>query len=183
MTEPQWEPTAAGIEAARITDFARFAGRPADYPALWRWSADEPAAFWGALWRYFELGEIPGAVLANSDMPGAQWFPGATLNYVDQIARQARTDRPAILCISEDAPDTELSWAELLGRTAAFAATLRGLGVGPATGSSAICPISPKRSSRSWRRPVSARSGVPAARTTRPRRRWTGSVSSNRRCW
>ncbi|MCV7253937.1 acetoacetate--CoA ligase [Mycobacterium hackensackense] len=131
MTEPQWEPTAAGVEAARITDFARFAGRPADYPALWRWSVDEPAAFWGALWRYFELGEIPGAVLANSDMPGAQWFPGATLNYVDQIARQARTDRPAILCISEDAPDTELSWAELLGRTAAFAATLRGLGVGP----------------------------------------------------
>lgn len=131
MTEPQWEPTAAGIEAARITDFARFAGRPADYPALWRWSVDEPDAFWGALWRYFELGEIPGAVLANSDMPGAQWFPGATLNYVDQIARQARTDRPAILCISEDAPDTELSWAELLGRTAAFAATLRGLGVGP----------------------------------------------------
>lgn len=131
MTEPQWEPTAAGIEAARITDFARFAGRPADYPALWRWSVDEPDAFWGALWRYFELGEIPGAVLADSDMPGAQWFPGATLNYVDQIARQARTDRPAILCISEDAPDTELSWAELLGRTAAFAATLRGLGVGP----------------------------------------------------
>jgi acetoacetyl-CoA synthetase len=131
MTEPQWEPTAAGIEAARITDFARFAGRPAGYPALWRWSVDEPAAFWGALWRYFELGEIPGAVLESSDMPGAQWFPGATLNYVDQIARQARTDRPAILCISEDAPDTELSWAELLGRTAAFAATLRGLGVGP----------------------------------------------------
>lgn len=131
MTTPQWEPTPAGIEAARITDFARFAGRPRDYPALWQWSVDEPAEFWGTLWRYFGLGDIAGDVLASSDMPGAQWFPGTTVNYVDQIARQARTDRPAILCIGEGVPDTELSWTELLGRTAAFAATLRGLGVRP----------------------------------------------------
>ncbi len=131
MTTPQWEPTPAGIEAARITDFARFAGRPGDYPALWQWSVDEPAEFWGTLWRYFGLGDIAGDVLASSDMPGAQWFPGTTVNYVDQIARQARTDRPAILCIGEGVPDTELSWTELLGRTAAFAATLRGLGVRP----------------------------------------------------
>lgn len=131
MTTPQWEPTRAGIEAARIADFARFAGQPSDYPSLWRWSVDQPAAFWGALWRYFDLGEIAGEVLASTDMPGAQWFPGTMVNYVDQIARQARTDRPAIRCVSEDTPDTEVSWAELLGRTAAFASTLRDLGVRP----------------------------------------------------
>ena len=60
MTEPQWLPTAQDVEEARVTDFARFAGRPdSDYHALWRWSVDEPAAFWAALWEYFGLGDVP----------------------------------------------------------------------------------------------------------------------------
>ncbi|CAM3468311.1 acetoacetate--CoA ligase [Mycolicibacterium frederiksbergense] len=127
---PQWEPTAADVAEARVTDFARFAGAPAEYHALWQWSVDEPAAFWGALWEYFGLGEVPGEVLANTDMPGARWFPGARLNFVDQVVRQSRTDRPAILCAGEDTPTVELSWTELLSRTAGFAKSLTDLGVG-----------------------------------------------------
>ncbi|TQK29100.1 acetoacetate--CoA ligase [Arthrobacter sp. SLBN-53] len=129
--EPQWEPTAADIADAQVTAFARFAGQEGDYRDLWRWSVDEPEAFWGALWRYFDLGEIPGEVLADDSMPGAVWFPGVRLNYVDQIARQARTDRPAILSLGEDSAVTELSWGELLSRTASFADALVELGVRP----------------------------------------------------
>ncbi len=88
-----------------------------DYQSLWQWSVDDPAAFWGALWEYFELGDPPDRVLDNQEMPGARWFPGVRLNYVDQIVRNARTDRPAILHVSEDGQITELSWHELLGRT------------------------------------------------------------------
>ena len=97
--------------------------------SLWQWSVDDPAAFWGALWEYFELGDPPDRVLDNPEMPGARWFPGVRLNYVDQIVRNARTDRPAILHVSEDGQVAELSWHELLGRTAAFAQTLRSHGV------------------------------------------------------
>lgn len=129
--EPQWEPTADDIADAQVTAFARFAGQEGDYRDLWQWSVDEPEAFWGALWRYFDLGDIPGKVLADDSMPGAVWFPGVRLNYVDQIARQARTDRPAILSLGEGSAITELSWAELLSRTAAFANTLTELGVRP----------------------------------------------------
>ncbi|MGV9797879.1 acetoacetate--CoA ligase [Mycobacterium sp. NPDC003449] len=136
MTAPQWEPTHEGIESARVTDFARFvAARTGidlpDYATLWQWSVDDPAGFWAALWDYFELGDRPDEVLADLRMPGARWFPGAELNYVDQVRRNARTDRPAILSVAEGGAVTELSWAELLGRTAAFAETLRSLGVGP----------------------------------------------------
>jgi acetoacetyl-CoA synthetase len=131
---PQWEPTRRDIADARVTDFARFveqrAGKQvADYQALWQWSVDDPAVFWGALWEYFELGDVPDRVLDNTEMPGATWFPGVRVNYVDQIARNARTDRPAILNVSEDGETSELSWHELLGRTAAFAQTLRSHGV------------------------------------------------------
>jgi acetoacetyl-CoA synthetase len=131
---PQWQPTERDIADARVTDFARFVqqrtGAPiADYQSLWQWSVDDPAAFWGALWEYFELGDLPDRVLDNAEMPGARWFPGVRLNYVDQIVRNARTDRPAILHVSEDGQITELSWHELLGRTAAFARVLRSHGV------------------------------------------------------
>jgi acetoacetyl-CoA synthetase len=130
MTEPQWVPTDQDVADARVTDFARFVGKSgSDYKALWQWSVDDPAAFWVALWEYFELGDAPDVVLDNPQMPGARWFPGTRLNYVDQIARNARSDRPAILHVTEDGTDVEVSWAELLGRTAAFARRLQSLGV------------------------------------------------------
>ncbi len=131
---PQWQPTDRDIADARVTDFARFVQQRTgasmtDYQSLWRWSVDDPSAFWGALWEYFELGAPPDRVLDDAEMPGAQWFPGVRLNYVDQIVRNARTDRPAILHVSEDGEITEMSWRQLLGRTAAFAQTLRSHGV------------------------------------------------------
>ncbi|MDH6196305.1 acetoacetyl-CoA synthetase [Mycobacterium frederiksbergense] len=138
MTElaPQWEPTADGIESAQVTAFARYiesrSGISApDYQSLWQWSVDDPAAFWAALWDYFDLGERPEQVLSGDAMPGARWFAGSRLNYVDQVARHARTDRPAILTVAEGGAVTELPWSELLGRTASFANTLRSLGVRP----------------------------------------------------
>ena len=133
---PQWVPTDQDIADARITDFARFAERRTgsvfpDYSALWRWSVQDIEGFWTSVWDYFDVGERGHRVLENSEMPGARWFPGTTLNYVDQVARNARTDRPAIIYVSEGGPDREVSWNELLGRTAAFADTLRAAGVGP----------------------------------------------------
>ncbi|MBF6375568.1 acetoacetate--CoA ligase [Nocardia farcinica] len=134
--QPQWVPTEQDVAEARITDFARFAAARSgsaapDYRALWQWSVRDLPGFWRAVWDYFELGEVAGDVLATADMPGAQWFPGTRVNYVDQVVRQARTDRPAILAASEDAPVREVSWAELIDSTAAFARTLRSLGVRP----------------------------------------------------
>jgi acetoacetyl-CoA synthetase len=127
-TTPQWEPTERDIAEARVTDFARVVGKGPDYHSLWQWSVDEPGAFWAALWDYFDLGDRPQEVLASETMPGAVWFPGTRVNYVDQVVRHARTDRPAIIHVTEE-NTTEVSWSELLGRTAAFARKLRGLGV------------------------------------------------------
>ena len=134
MTEPQWVPTEQDVADARVTDFARFVGARtglpvADYHALWQWSVDDPAGFWATLWEYFALGDAPDVVLDSPQMPGARWFPGARLNYVDQVVRNSRTDRPAIVYVSEDGSTVELSWAELLGRTAAFARKLKSKGV------------------------------------------------------
>lgn len=134
--KPQWVPSDRDIADARVTDFARFAEQRTgatlpDYSALWQWSIADIDGFWSAVWDYFDVGSRGQTVLEHPEMPGARWFPGTTLNYVDQIVRNARSDRPTILYVSEDEPDREVSWAELLGRTAAFAEALRSVGVGP----------------------------------------------------
>ncbi len=134
--QPQWVPDESDVATARITQFARFVSERtgltfADYHALWQWSIEDLPGFWGALWEYFELGPAPERVLASTDMPGAQWFPGTRLNYVDQVARHANATSPAIVSAAEDGALTELSWTELLGQTAAFAQTLREHGVVP----------------------------------------------------
>ncbi|MEV6773793.1 acetoacetate--CoA ligase [Nocardia sp. NPDC051030] len=136
VTAAQWTPSESDIAAARITDFTRFVEQrfgidAPDYQALWEWSVDDIAGFWWAVWEYFDLGTIPAEVVTGNGMPGARWFPGAQLNYVDQVVRHARTDRPAIIAISEDTPPRELSWTEMLSRTAVLARSLRKLGVRP----------------------------------------------------
>ncbi len=75
----------------------------ADYHALWRWSVTELSDFWQSIWDFFDIQATtqPHAVLADARMPGAVWFPGATLNYAAHAFRHASADRPAILFQSE----------------------------------------------------------------------------------
>ncbi|MEU6585464.1 acetoacetate--CoA ligase [Nocardia sp. NPDC046763] len=134
--EPQWVPSDQDIAEAQVTSFALFVEKRTglslpDYRALWQWSVDDLPGFWGAIWDYFDLGERSDEVLAAAEMPGAQWFPGTALNYVQQVMRQVRDDRPAILSVDETGEITEISWAALIATVAAFARTLRALGVGP----------------------------------------------------
>ncbi|MGH8860225.1 MAG: hypothetical protein ACRDVG_03150, partial [Jatrophihabitantaceae bacterium] len=68
---PIWMPAPDDVARARITDFARFAGRRigrgfTDYDDLLRWSVADLAGFWGAIWDYFGVVAEDGghAVLA-----------------------------------------------------------------------------------------------------------------------
>ena len=135
--DPQWVPTESDVRDAVVTDFARFVARRHgvrvdDYRALWRWSVADPAAFWQDVWDYFEIRSAtdPGPALADAAMPGAVWFPGATLNYVDHVFRNARPGTPAILYAGEGATDISVGWDELRSAVAGLAATLREHGVG-----------------------------------------------------
>ena len=104
-----------------------------DYPALWQWSVDEPDAFWRVVAEYFDVKfhqpSEGGVALASREMPGARWFPGATLNYAEHVFTR-RGDAPAILFQGDDpARREEISGAELTRRTAAVARALRARGV------------------------------------------------------
>src|SRR5262249_13391265 len=138
MSEPgSWIPDAETLAAANLTRFLAWLaetgrGQFADYQELWAKSVADIDWFWDAVFTYFDVqaDSPPRAVLGNRSMPGAEWFPGATLNYATEVFRHATGERPALIVVGEDG-SSEWSWARLQRETAAFAAYLRGVGVKP----------------------------------------------------
>ena len=62
-------------------------------------------------------------------MPGAEWFPNASLNYAEHVFAGKDDAEVAILHASELRELGELSWGELREQVAAVAAGLRAIGV------------------------------------------------------
>ncbi len=98
---------------------------------LWLWSVEKLEDFWAAIWDYFQIQSSKPyqAVLVERKMPGAQWFPGAELNYTQHVFRNMTNERPALIFQSETQPMMEVSWEDLYRQVARVAATLRSLGV------------------------------------------------------
>ncbi|MFF3374117.1 acetoacetate--CoA ligase [Streptomyces sp. NPDC002680] len=130
--DPFTTPDPAAVAESNIMDFARHAGlHGSDYSALHRWSVADLEGFWGAVWAYFDIdADTPyERVLAEETMPGARWFPGATLNYAHHALRNLTADRPAIIALDETGSGYEVTGEELRAQVASVAATLRDLGV------------------------------------------------------
>ncbi|WP_181801691.1 acetoacetate--CoA ligase [Streptomyces shenzhenensis] len=136
---PFWTPDPESAGRSRIADFGRWAAEQRgveadlrDYTALHRWSVTDLEGFWGAVWEYFHIdADTPyERVLAEETMPGARWFPGATLNYAHHALRNLADDDPAIIALDETGSGYEVTGKRLRSQVASVAATLRDLGVG-----------------------------------------------------
>jgi acetoacetyl-CoA synthetase len=128
MREGQLLWTPPDPDATELSRFMRARGF-SSYDELWRWSVEDLEGFWGALWDWFEIDAPYERVLAGREMPGAEWFPGASLNYAERLFRGARPGEVAIVHASESKELAELSWDELADQVARCAAGLRRLGV------------------------------------------------------
>ena len=104
-----------------------------DYPGLWQWSVDRLEDFWESIWEYFEVQSSSPytQVLAKKTMPGAEWFPGARLNYAQHMLRKERQGQTALYFLSETTPLTSITWDELGGKVRILATQLRAMGVDP----------------------------------------------------
>lgn len=131
-----WEPPPERKEASTLAAYMRWLATNkqrtfSSYAALWAWSADDLDGFWGSIWEFFNVQSStpPEQVLARRTMPGAEWFPGASLNYAEHVFRNATPDHPAIMVTSEGQPMRTISWDELAHDVAAMATALREMGV------------------------------------------------------
>src|SRR5918997_2243975 len=105
-----WTPS--DPEATEMARFMKARGF-SEYDELWRWSVEDLEGFWAALWDWFEIGAAYDRVLGSRAMPGAEWFPGASVSYAEQVFRAARPAEVAIVHASESQPLAELTWEEL----------------------------------------------------------------------
>jgi acetoacetyl-CoA synthetase len=126
-----WEPSAERVARATLTRFAEHVGRgDASYDELWRWSVDDLEGFWAAIWEFFGVEGTYDRVLGSREMPGAEWFPGARVNFARQVFAGKPDDRVAIRAASELRELTDWTWAQLRQETARIRAGLAALGVG-----------------------------------------------------
>ncbi|PLS20387.1 acetoacetate--CoA ligase [Neptunicoccus cionae] len=147
-----WTPSKERAESSRLAEYIRWLEQNrgltfADYPALWEWSVTELEDFWETIWQFFDLQSSAHytSVLDKRVMPGAKWFEGARLNFVEQILRHVpqRGDALAISARSETFGTEQLTWAELHGQVSSLAAHLQDMGVEKGDRVVAILPNGP----------------------------------------
>jgi len=134
-----WNPPAQPGEATQIGRYLRWLGERRGlsfdgYADLHRWSVSDLEGFWGSLWDFFGVhASAPhDRVLRSREMPGAQWFTGARLNYAEHmLGEEGDGARVAIVAHSQTRATIELTFAELREQVAAARTGLAGLGVGP----------------------------------------------------
>ena len=104
-----------------------------DYERLYRFSIDQPEAFWRAIW---EFGEVRASVRGDRvvenwpEMPGTRWFPDARLNFAENLLRR-NDDATALAFAGEGGVRRSISWRELNAEVARIAAGLKDMGIQP----------------------------------------------------
>lgn len=138
IRERLWSPDADRVASSRVRAYQEWlAGEHAvpigSYEELQRWSTQYLDLFWESVWRRFDVvGERgDGPVYAGDSIDGIRWFPGATVNYAENILRHAdlRPDEEAVVGVHESRTRTALTWAELRGQVGALAEALKERGV------------------------------------------------------
>jgi acetoacetyl-CoA synthetase len=135
-----WVPSEFELTSSRIVRFAHWLtdqgiatfADPADYRELQAWSASNPGDFWLAVAAFFavDFETPPEQGLVDRTMPGATWFPGASLNFGHHLLRAGADDRDAVVLVREDGHRESITFAELRAQVGSMAARLEELGVG-----------------------------------------------------
>ncbi|MEI9417333.1 acetoacetate--CoA ligase [Mesorhizobium sp. Cs1321R2N1] len=118
---PLWTPTQDQIDASPLTAFMKVAaantGNPfSSYADLHRWSVENRESFWDLVWDFCGLEGDKGErlLLDGERMPGASFFPDASLNFAENLLKKTGAGE-AIVFRGEDKVERRLSWNELHG--------------------------------------------------------------------
>ncbi len=140
MSAILWEPSPERANSTHLAGFMKRHGFD-NYDDLWRWSIEDRPAFWQAVW---DDGNVIASVLSDravgvEAMPGTEWFPGARLNFAENLLRR-RDDAVAVITVDEAGVRNDTTWSELNGLVARAQAGLLSLGVAPGDRVAALVP-------------------------------------------
>jgi acetoacetyl-CoA synthetase len=103
--------------------------------------------FWGSVWDFFEIQAATPyeRVLGSDRMPGADWFPGARLNYAQHmVGRDEDLGSVAVVARSQSRGPLELTFGDLREQVARARVGLQQLGVGRGDRVAAYLPNIPE---------------------------------------
>lgn len=145
-----WRPSEALLNDCRLADYMKWLAAERnlafdDYQSLWRWSVDQVGEFWQSIVDFFEVEfhSPPTELLSNHDLPGARFFPGATLNYAEQALRHS-SSHPAVIYRAEAGVRQEIGWNDLNEQVARVRAGMARIGVGVGDRVVAYLPNNPE---------------------------------------
>ena len=130
-----WRPSPQRVAASPLAEFATrhgpYAGQATfEYEGLHRWSIEQPEAFWESVWKFGGVIGEPGETVYEPgvDMRTARFFPGATLNFAENLLRRSDSGE-AIVALGEDGRCRRVTWQELNDEVGAFSAWLDEVGL------------------------------------------------------
>jgi len=133
-----YSPNEEKIQKINLIQFIKFVNEAygkniSTYQELYSWSIEDISNFWGAIWEFCGVKAFKKYEKVIDDVtifPGAKWFIGARLNYAENILRR-RDDHLAFIFRGEDKKQATMTYLELYNQVAAFARSLREIGIKP----------------------------------------------------
>lgn len=137
IDEPIWTPDPVRAQASTVAEFSRWLAErgivaAASYQELHEFSTADVGRFWSVLAEFFDVELTSPGALTRDHMPGAQWFPGARVNYAEHALHPQSgggDDDVALIAFREDGREQVLTYAELRDAVARARVGLRDLGV------------------------------------------------------
>jgi acetoacetyl-CoA synthetase len=138
QVRPLWTPSEDRVREANLTKFLalvnqKYGLKIKSYPELHRWSVDKVSDFWSTVWDYTGIVSSRRFERVVDDLgkfPGAKWFPGARLNFAENLLRH-RDDSVALVSRTEEVGLSQTTYSDLHQRVGDLANALRKIGVHP----------------------------------------------------
>ncbi|WP_425958345.1 acetoacetate--CoA ligase [Rhizobium sp. ST-5] len=117
----------------------------ADYDDFHRWSVEDRAAFWSAVWDYCGvIGDKGDVALSNGDdMLKASFFPDARLNFAENLLAHAG-EGDALIFRGENKVADRWSWSRLAATVSRLQQALVAMGIGEGDRVAAMMPNMPE---------------------------------------
>ncbi len=133
---PLWIPSEKQVREANLTQFMtlvneKYAARVHSYSQLYRWSVEKVPDFWSAVWQYAGIissHPYDKVVEDLSKFPGAKWFPGARLNFAQNLLRY-NDECLGLVSRSEGGVRSRLTYSDLNREVGRVSAWFREMGV------------------------------------------------------
>jgi acetoacetyl-CoA synthetase len=131
-----WEPSKKWIKNAEVSRFIEFVNKKyktkiKGAKELYKWSINKIEDFWGAMWDFCDIIASQGYDKVVEDLtvfPGTKWFPGAKLNFAENLLKY-KDDQFAFIFQGETKKTELITYENLNMDVARLAKSLREIGV------------------------------------------------------